>query len=96
LLYGSVRQNPYGRDYLIDLDCATRICYRYVAMKVFSTTKAAEKLGMHRVNLQNAIKQRKLPAPKLSKIGGVNVRLWTTRDIERARRVMRTAKKNPN
>ena len=63
-------------------------------MKAFSTTKAAEKLGMHRVNLQNAIKQRKIIAPKLSKVGGVNVRLWTTRDIERARKAMRTAKKH--
>jgi hypothetical protein len=63
-------------------------------MKAFSTTMAAEKLGMHRVNLQNAIKRRKIPAPKLSKVGGVSVRLWTTRDIERARKAMRTAKKH--
>jgi hypothetical protein len=63
-------------------------------MRVFSTTQAAEKLGMHRVNLQNAIKQKKIIAPKLSKVGGVRVRLWTTRDIERAREAMRTAKKH--
>jgi len=63
-------------------------------MKVFSTTMAAKKLGMHRVNLQNAIKVRKIPAPKLSRVGGVSVRLWTTRDIERARKAIRTAKKH--
>jgi hypothetical protein len=62
-------------------------------MKVFSTTMAAEKLGMHRVNLQNAIKHRKIPAPKLLKVGGISVRLWTTRDIERARRAIKTTKK---
>jgi 1-aminocyclopropane-1-carboxylate deaminase/D-cysteine desulfhydrase-like pyridoxal-dependent ACC family enzyme len=62
-------------------------------MRAFSTTQAAKKLGMHRVNLQNAIKQRKIPAPKLSKVGGVSVRLWTARDISRARKAMRTAKK---
>ena len=28
------------------------------------------KLGMHRVNLQKAIKNGKIPAPKLSKVGG--------------------------
>lgn len=62
-------------------------------MNAFSTTQAAQKLGMHRVNLQNAIKQRKIPAPKLSKVGGVSVRLWTEHDIARARKAMRTAKK---
>jgi plasmid maintenance system antidote protein VapI len=62
-------------------------------MKACSTTEAAEKLGMHRVNLQNAIKQKKIPAPKLSKVGGVSVRLWTNRDIARARIAMRTTTK---
>lgn len=63
-------------------------------MEACSTTEAASKLGMHRVNLQRAIKNGKIPAPKLSKVGGVSVRLWTTRDIERARKAMRTAKKH--
>lgn len=62
-------------------------------MKAFSTTQAAQKLRMHRVNLQNAIKQGRIPAPKLSKVGGVSVRLWTAGDIERARKTMRAAKK---
>jgi hypothetical protein len=65
-------------------------------MKVFSTTEAAEKLGMHRVNLQNAIKLKKIPAPKLSRIGGVKVRLWTTRDIAQARKAIRYAKNHPH
>jgi excisionase family DNA binding protein len=63
-------------------------------MKLFSTSEAAKKLGIHRVNLQNAVKNRRIPAPKLTKVGGVSVRLWTTRDIERARKVMRIAKNN--
>jgi hypothetical protein len=63
-------------------------------MKAFSTTKAAKRLGMHRVNLQNAIKQRKIIAPKLLKVGGVSVRLWTIRDVECARKQMRAMKKN--
>jgi plasmid maintenance system antidote protein VapI len=65
-------------------------------MKVFSTTKAAEKLGMHRVNLQNAIRQGKVIAPKLSKVGGVSVRLWTNSDIDRARKAMTTTRKKKN
>jgi hypothetical protein len=65
-------------------------------MKELSTAQAARKLGMHRVNLQNAIKQRKIPAPKLSRVGGVSVRLWTALDIERARKAMRTTKKRAN
>jgi len=63
-------------------------------MKLFSTSEAAKKLAMHRVNLQNAIKDRRIPAPKLTKVGGVRVRLWTSRDIERARKAMRKAKKH--
>jgi excisionase family DNA binding protein len=54
-------------------------------MKACSTSEAAEKLGMHRVNLQRAIKNGRIPAPKVSKVGGVSVRLWTNQDIERAR-----------
>jgi hypothetical protein len=61
-------------------------------MKVCSTTKAAKKLGIHRVNLQNAIRQRKIIAPKLLKVGGVSVRLWTERDIERARKAIKATK----
>jgi hypothetical protein len=65
-------------------------------MRLLSTTEAARKLGMHRVNLQNAVKKKKIPAPKLSRVGGVSVRLWTARDIERAREAMRTRKKRPH
>ena len=65
-------------------------------MKLFSTTEAAEKLGMHRVNLQNAIKLKKIPAPKLSRVGGVSVRLWTTRDIAQAQKAIRYSKNNPH
>jgi excisionase family DNA binding protein len=57
-------------------------------MKACSTTEAAEKLGMHRVNLQRAIKNGNIPAPRLSKVGGVSVRLWTNLDIERARKAI--------
>jgi excisionase family DNA binding protein len=57
-------------------------------MGACSTTEAAEKLGMHRVNLQRAIKNGRIPAPKLSKVGGVSVRLWTNLDIERARKAI--------
>jgi predicted DNA-binding transcriptional regulator AlpA len=62
-------------------------------MKLFSTSQAAKKIGMHRVNLQNAIKQRTIPAPKLAQIGSVSVRLWTSSEIERARKAMKKARK---
>jgi hypothetical protein len=39
------------------------------------------------------MKEGKIPAPKLSKVGGVSVRLWTNRDIEKARKAIEKSKK---
>ena len=61
-------------------------------MKACSTSEAAKKLGLHRVNLQQAIRRGKVPAPKLSRVGGVRVRLWTARDVENARKALRKPK----
>ena len=61
-------------------------------MRKFSTSEASKMLGLHRVNLQKAIAQRKVPAPRLVKVGGVRVRLWTAQDVERARRALNKSK----
>lgn len=64
----------------------------YVPMKRFSTTEAAKKLGLHRPHLQRAIANSRVKAPKLTRVGGVKVRLWTIKDVERARKALKKTK----
>jgi hypothetical protein len=54
----------------------------------FSTREAASKLGVTLVTLQNHVSKKTIDAPPLQKVGGVTVRLWTNRDIEKARKVL--------
>ena len=54
----------------------------------YSTREAADKLGIALVTLQGHVARRTFPAPPLVKVGGVKVRLWTGRDIQRARKVL--------
>ena len=58
-------------------------------MRTFSTTEAAEELSIHRVNLQKAIAVGKVKPPRVTRVGGVKVRLWTKADIERARKALK-------
>ncbi len=55
-------------------------------MRKFSTTEAAKMIGLHRVNLQQAISQKRVTPPRLTTVGGVRIRLWTRKDVERARK----------
>jgi predicted DNA-binding transcriptional regulator AlpA len=57
-------------------------------MRKYSTSEVAMMLGIHRPNLQRAIKQG-LPAPAPVKVGQLKVRLWTKADIERARKALK-------
>ena len=58
----------------------------------FSTREAAEKLGVTILTLQRHVSAKSVDAPPLVKVGGVTVRLWTNRDIEKARKVLATIK----
>jgi predicted site-specific integrase-resolvase len=51
-----------------------------------STREAARKLGISLISLQRYIAAEKIKVPKLQKIGGVRVRLWTDSDIKRVRK----------
>jgi len=62
-------------------------------MRTLSTTEAAKKIGVHRVNLQKAIAQGKVQPPPLVSVGPVKVRLWSEKDVERARKVLGKRKK---
>lgn len=54
----------------------------------FSTREAAKKLGVTLLTLQRHVSKKTVQAPPLRKVGGVSVRLWTNRDIEKARKVL--------
>jgi len=54
----------------------------------FSTRQAAERLGVTLLTLQRHVSAKTVDAPPLQKIGGVSVRLWADRDIEKARSVL--------
>ena len=58
----------------------------------FSTREAAQKLGVTLITLQRHIAAETFNVPKLQKVGGVTVRLWTDRDIENARKLLANIK----
>lgn len=56
--------------------------------EAFSTREAADKLGVHILTLQRHVSAKTVDAPPLQRVGGVKVRLWSKRDIEKARKVL--------
>jgi predicted DNA-binding transcriptional regulator AlpA len=61
-------------------------------MRTFSTSQVAKLLGLWQPNLQRLIRQGKVKAPPLVKVGGLKIRLWSAADVERARKSLRKAK----
>ena len=59
-------------------------------MANLSTKGIAESVGISRVTLQRWLLSGKLSEPERSKIGGVDVRIWTELDLERVRRYKET------
>jgi hypothetical protein len=57
-----------------------------------STREAAAKLGVTLVTLQRHIAAKTVDPPALQRVGGVTVRLWSDRDIEKARKVLAVTK----
>lgn len=57
-------------------------------MERYSTVQAAKMLGIHQPSLQRLIRQRRVPFPPIEMVGGIRVRLWTKRDVERARKAI--------
>jgi len=58
-------------------------------MKTYSSREAAKKLGISLMTLQRYIADGNwIKAPKLQIVGGVKLRPWTERDIERARKLI--------
>ena len=60
-------------------------------MKAHSSREAAKKLGISLMTLQRYIADGNwIRAPRVKQLGKVKARLWTDRDIERARKRMET------
>ena len=55
-------------------------------MATYSTSEAARECGIHHITLQRWVSEGKVPAPRKQRVGGVVVRLWTDRDVERLRK----------
>jgi excisionase family DNA binding protein len=57
-------------------------------MKSYSSREAAKQLGISLMTLQRYIADGNwIKAPKLKRLGKVKARMWTDRDIERARKL---------
>jgi predicted DNA-binding transcriptional regulator AlpA len=61
-------------------------------MRRLSTVQVAKQLGLQQSNLQRAIAQGKVQAPPLVSVGPVKVRLWSSKDVERARKSLKRKK----
>jgi len=55
---------------------------------LYSTRQTAKKLGIDLRSLNRYIAGNKVPAPPLTRVGGVKVRLWANRDIAKVRKLL--------
>ncbi len=53
--------------------------------RTYSTAEAAQRIGINRVTLQRWLIDGRVKEPKKVSMGGVQVRIWTDRDVERLR-----------
>jgi excisionase family DNA binding protein len=58
-----------------------------------STDEVAKKLGLWRPNLQRLIRNDGIPAPPIERVGRIQVRLWSEKDVEAARKALRHRRK---
>jgi hypothetical protein len=57
---------------------------------LYSTRQTAKKLGIDLRSLNRYIAAKKVPAPLLTRVGGVKVRLWADGDIAKVRKLLPT------
>jgi hypothetical protein len=56
--------------------------------RTYSTVDVAKKLGIAQPNLQRLIRTGRIAAPPLQVIGNIKVRLWSERDIKKAKKTI--------
>jgi excisionase family DNA binding protein len=61
-------------------------------MRRYSTAQVAKMLGLQQPNLQRLIRERRIPFPPLQRAGKLRIRLWTPKDVKRAREAIRKRK----
>jgi DNA-binding transcriptional MerR regulator len=54
-------------------------------MKEYSTAQVARMIGVHKVTLQRWLLEGKMKEPRKVRVGNVDARIWTDRDVERVR-----------
>jgi hypothetical protein len=59
----------------------------------YSTREAAKKVGVTLLTLQRHVAAKTFPVPPLQKVGGVSVRLWSDREITRAKKALAGVKR---
>jgi hypothetical protein len=59
----------------------------------YSTREAAKKIGRNLPSIQRLIKAGVIEAPPVVEVGTVKVRLWSDRDIEKARKTVEKIRK---
>jgi hypothetical protein len=57
-------------------------------MASYSTRQAAKLLGVSMATINRYIVGQTVPAPPLTRIGGVTVRLWSDKDIAKAKAIV--------
>ncbi len=57
-------------------------------MHEYSTNQAAKKLGIAASTLSRYIADKKIPAPRLVKVGNFELHSWSNADIERVRKLL--------
>jgi excisionase family DNA binding protein len=64
--------------------------------KRYTTSEAADRIGVSRQTLYSWIDGGHVNAPKPLKFGRSTIRLWTKGDIQKARRFKNTLKRGPH
>jgi excisionase family DNA binding protein len=62
-------------------------------MRRYSTAQVAKMLGLQQPNLQRLIRERRIPFPPLQRVGKLRIRLWSPKDVKRAREGLRKKRK---
>ena len=59
-------------------------------MKTYSTVQVARTIGVNKQTLLRWLWAGKIPEPRRGTYGGQDVRIWTDRDLQRARQFKQT------
>jgi predicted DNA-binding transcriptional regulator AlpA len=57
-------------------------------MNELSSRDVAKRLGLSFTSLNRYIAAKKIPLPPLVRVGGVRIRLWSEKDIEKVRKIL--------